>query len=345
MCGNMSMESPSRVGLARRAKLVYELISETLDEYTRDRGEMVAAGLAFFTLLSLAPLIIIAVAIAGAVLGHGTAQQEALRSIAETMGPGAAETVRGWVQQASDAGGVASVMGFALLLLGASRLAAQLRLALNQVWNVDEYLAEGFKASVSDYVKRRLFAFLFVLASGPLLLVVVASRAVLTGVSHWLFAATPFTGTLVQLSQFGLSLLLVALISAAVFRVVPDTRVGWRAVLPGAMLTSVLFNLGNLLVGLYLGRASVTETYGAAGSLVVVLLWLFFSSQFFLLGAEFTQVYARHFGRALSGEERAELSRAENERRRVKARLESEERQKRANRDREIDEAQGAEAR
>lgn len=298
------------MGLRARAGQGYRLVDETIDEYIKDRGELAAAGLAFFTLLSIAPLIIIAVAIAGVVLGQHAARQEATQLISQTMGTGAAGTVVEWMDQAAAGGRVASVIGFLLLLYTASRLAAQMRVALNQVWNIDEPLAEGFKASIRGYLRRRLFAFLLVLASGPLLLAVFASRALLTGLHESLFAGTPLAGTLVQLGQLAFSLVTVTGISAIVFKYVPDTNIGWRAVSCGAVLTSLLFNLGNWLVGLYLGRASVAQAYGAAGSGVVVLLWLYFSAQMFLFGAEFTQVYARHFGRGLSRTEEEELSRA-----------------------------------
>ncbi len=302
-----------RKALADTAKLIYRLVDETLDEYAKDRAEMVAAGLAFYTLLSMAPLIIIAVAIAGAVLGKGAARSEALQLVTENMGRDAAETVDSWVKQASESGAMASVIGFLLVLYTASRLGAQLREGLNQVWNVDTVLASGFKATVRDYLRRRLFAFLLILASGPILLLIFLSRALLSGFQETLFGGdTALAGWLVQLSQVTFSLLLVAGMSAIVFKTVPDTRIGWPAILRGAALTSALFNGGNLLVGLYLGRASVSQTYGAAGSAVVVLLWLYFSAQMFLFGAEFTQVYARHYGRGLNAEERQELELAQH---------------------------------
>jgi len=287
---------PYGSALAHRAKLTYRLLDETFDEYSKDRAEMVAAGLAFHTLLSMAPLIIIAVAIAGAVLGEGAARGAALQLVTENMGRNAAATVDTWVQQASDSGALASMIGFLILLYTASRLGAQLRVGLNQIWNVDPFLARGFKASIRDYLRRRLFAFILILASGPVLLVIFLSRALLSGLQKALFGGDIALG-LVELGQVTFSWLLVAGMSAVVFKVVPDTRVGWRAVLRGGMLTSVLFNCGNFLVGLYLGRATLSQTYGAAGSAVVVLLWLYFSAQMFLFGAEFTQVYARHHGR------------------------------------------------
>jgi membrane protein len=300
-----------RAALVRKVGLIYSLLDETWDEYTKDRAELVAAGLAFFTLLSMAPLIIIAVALAGAILGEGVARSEALRLVDENMGSVAAKTVDGWVTQASESGAVASVIGGALLLYTASRLGAQLRSGLNQVWNVDRALARGFKASIRDYLRRRLFAFLLVLASGPLLLVIFVSRALLSGLKQAVLSQTALAGGVAQLSQMAFSLALVAALSAVVFKVVPDTRVGWGAVVRGGAVTSILFNVGNLVVGLYLGRAGVTRTYGAAGAAVVVLLWLYFSAQMFLFGAEFTQVYARHYGRGLNARERQELDKAQ----------------------------------
>lgn len=284
------------------------MVNQTISQYSTDGGEMIAAALAFYTLLSIAPLIIIAVAIAGAVLGRSAAEREVLRVLSDAMGPDAAATVQGWVRQASESGGVASFVGFLLVLFAASRLGAQLRVALNKVWNVDVNQAEGFKGSVRDYVKRRLFAFLLVAAAGPLLLAVFASRALLTGLSDVLFASAPGAATLVGAAQLSFSIVIVAVVSALVFRVVPDMLVSWRPVLLGALLTSIVFNAGNWLVGLYLGRATVAQTYGAAGSAVVVLLWLYFSAQMFLLGAEFTQVYAAHYCGASKREEASDAA-------------------------------------
>lgn len=302
-----------RPGLLARCRDASATVNDAIDSYVVDRAELAAAGLAFFTLLSIAPLIIIAVAVAGSLLGQGTARQEALRLVGETMGADAAVAVTGWVEQAAESGGLASVAGFGFMLYAASRLGAQLRVALNQVWNVDERLAESFKATIHDYVKRRLFAFLMVLAAGPLLLVVFVSRALLTKLQELVIATTPANGLVVQLGQVVFSLISVAVVTALVFRTVPDTRVGWGPIKRGAMMTSLLFNAGNWLVGMYLERAAVAEAYGAAGSVVVVLLWLYFSAQMFLFGAELTQAYARRHGSGLSDAEAEELARAESQ--------------------------------
>lgn len=277
-------------GLRRWLSELWQLLSDTLDEYSKDRGDLVAAALAFYTLLSLAPLIIVAVAIAGLALGGGTARQEVFVLIGQTMGPDAAGAIDGWVQQASHAGAVASTIGAVLTLVAASRFTAQLRNALNQIWNVKVAETKGFKSSVRDYVSRQLFAFGLVLASGPILLGIFASRAVLVGLGSRIVPQSIAAGVMVQLLHFLFSLVLVTATSLVIFRYVPDTRIRWPALLRGALLTSILFNLGNLVVGIYLGKAAVGAAYGAAGSVVVVILWLDYSAQMFLIGAEFTQV-------------------------------------------------------
>jgi membrane protein len=300
-------------GKAHFLRTAWSIINETLDDYSRDRGDAAAAALAFHALLSIAPLLIIAIAIAGAVLGESTARAEVAMLLARTMGQDAAVTVDGWVSQANESGGLASVIGAVLLFFTASRLGDQLRNALNQVWGIDVYVAESFKATISDYLQRRIVAFALVLSAGPLLLLVFASRALLSGASELLFGGFAFGGAVTQALQLAGSIVLVAVMTAAAFRLLPDTHVGWRAILPGALLTSLLFNLGNVAVGLYLGRAGAVAMYGAAGSAVVILLWVYFSAQLFLYGAEFTEVYARRYGRGLTPREAREVRVAEDQ--------------------------------
>jgi membrane protein len=277
-------------------RVAWDIAQQTLDGFSKDRGDLVAAALAYYTLLSIAPLVIVAVAIAGMVLGRGAAQQEVARLLTDTMGPAAAAAVEGWVEQAAANGAVASAVGLGLVLMGASRLGGQLRNALNQIWNVDVTGPRGFRRVVTDYLQKRVFSFVVVMASGPALLVVFVSRALLTGFHELLFAQSPWAGVVVQASQLLLSVTIVGGICAGVFRFVPDLRVSWRSALWGGLLTSVLFNVGNLLVGIYLARASVGAAYGAAGSAVVVLLWLQLSAYMFLLGAEFTQRLHQRLG-------------------------------------------------
>lgn len=289
-------QEPYNMAMVRKAaRSFWALAMETIDEFSKDRGDLVAAALAFYALLSIAPLIIVAVAIAGIILGQGNARHEVQELLQGAMGANMAHVVDDWVQEASKSGGIASVIGAGLTLAAASKFTAQLRSALNQVWNIDVKLADTFKSSIKGYFARELFAFASILAAGPLLLAIVASRAIIAGFGKAVLSRFAFTGVATQLLQIAFSVVLVALLSAVVFRVIPDTKVRWRAACWGAVLTSLLFNVGNLLVGFYLGKAAVGAAYGAAGSLVVVLLWLYFSAYMFLLGAEFTQVYSSHF--------------------------------------------------
>ena len=295
-------------------RAAWEIISQTLDGFTKDRGDLLAAALAYYTLLSIAPLIIVAVAIAGMVLGEGNAKREVARMLTETMGPAVASTVEGLVAQAAAGGGVASAVGLALVLMGASRLGGQLRNALNQIWNVEVAASQGWRSAVADYCMKRAFSLVVVLASGPVLLAVFASRALLTGFYTFLFADAPWSGVIVQGLQLFFSVGTVALISTGVFRFVPDLRVSWRSASWGGLITSLLFNAGNVVVGLYLGRASVSAAYGAAGSAVVLLLWLQFSAYMFLMGAELTQrLHQRHTGEVVQSSDAASSTRPESE--------------------------------
>jgi membrane protein len=298
--------------IPQRMSTIWRLVNQTLEEFSKSRADLLAAALAFHALLSMAPLIILAVAIAGLVLGEASAHAEMTRLLESTLGAKSAETVNTWVSEASESGAVASVVSIVLTLLTASRFGETLRNALNQVGQIDVFMAAGFRSTIADYLKRRVFAFLVVAASGPLLLLMVLSRTLLTGFHTRLFAATPWQGFMVQVAQVVVSLLSVAFTTTLVFRYVPDTRVSWRNAWVGGAFTSILFNVGNALVSWYLARASVTAAYGAAGSLVVVLLWLYFSAQIFLLGAGFTRAYAQRYGSALSESEKREVREAKH---------------------------------
>jgi len=274
--------------------VTWQLVVRTVDQFSVDRGALMAAAVAFYALLSIAPLAMIAVAVAGTVLGSGRAHYQLAAVLRQSMGPNAERTVMDWVNQAANSAAAGSIIGVLLTVWAASRLFGQLREALNQIWNVEVPESSSIRDSVKDYARRQLFAIAMVFVAGPLLLASFASRALLSNAYGWVGASA---GALVQVGQFVVSLVLIAATTAIVFKVVPDVNVDWHSVLVGSSLTSVLLNAGNYLVGLYLGRASVADTYGAAGSAVVVLLWLYFSAQIFLLGAEFTQVYAVQSGR------------------------------------------------
>jgi membrane protein len=299
------MSARSRLGAA------FAVVKDAVAGFSEDRAEILAAALAFYTLLSLAPLVIIAVAVAGTLLGQSEARQEVTRVLTQATSASVAETINGWVDQAAKTTGVASVIGGALLLYTASRLFEQIKAALNQVFDVDEFSSEGFKTTAKSYVLRKLFGFAMVLGAGVVLIAVFVSRTALYAASSRIFAHAPRAGTLAEIGQVGFSIIVVTGVAAVLFKIVPDTKVGWRAAWIGGLVTSILFNIGNILVGLYLARATVAATYGAAGSLVVVLLWFFYSAQILLVGAEIAHAVQCRFGRHLAPEDKRALQAAE----------------------------------
>jgi membrane protein len=314
----MSMNVPPKL------RMVWELLRDTVGGFGADRGALLGGALAFYSLLSLAPLLIVAIAIAGIVLGPAAARGELIQMLEESMSPEVAAEINGWVEHASELGGIASVTGIALAIFSASRLFAKLRVALNEVLDVDESGEAGFRAAVKGYVRRRVYAFAMVLGAGVALLFASATRTFLSTIHGRVFGGSAGAAISAQILQVVFSLVLVAAVTAAILRLVPDTKLGWRSVAVGAAFTSVLFNVGSAILGIYLGRASVADPYGAAGTAVVVLLWINFSAQALLLGAELTRAYAARFGRGLTPEEEEEAERAEREAERHAARREAE---------------------
>jgi membrane protein len=282
-------------------RTVYELLRDTVTEFTRDKCPTLGAALAFYVMLSLAPLLLVVIGIAGLVYGDDApARAQVVSQFRDLVGADGATLVETMLAASrSKSGGVLStVIGLVVLVIGATGVFAQLQEALNAVWNVPERKTAGLGLWVM--LRDRLLSFSVVLGLAFLLLVSLVLGAVLAGVQNWLKAhlgdgAAWGIGTL----NFALSLALSAVLFALIYKLLPDARVGWRSVWVGAVATALLFNLGKYLIGLYLGQAAVGSSFGAAGSLAVLLVWVYYSTQLLLVGAEFTQVYATRFGRGL----------------------------------------------
>lgn len=249
-----------------------------------------AAALAFFTVFSIAPVVIVAVTVVGLVLGERAAQGEIMTQLQDVIGPEAAEVVQTAVvnSQISEAGLLPSLIGIGAILLGATTVFAQMQQSLNAIWDV---AARPSRNSVLLYLRNRLMSLTVVLAIGFILLVSlmlsVALRAVMTYAEQWL----PLPEVLVLGLEIVLSLTVVTLLFAAMFRILPDVVLKWRDVLVGAGLTAVLFTLGRSAIAMYLANTATASTYGAAGSLVVLLLWVNYSSLILLYGAAFTRAH------------------------------------------------------
>jgi membrane protein len=270
------------------------LFKETFREFGEDKAPRLGAALAYYTIFSIAPLLLIAIAIAGMVFGDEAAQGGVTRELGKVMGDSSAKAIEEMVQNANKpkAGAVATIVGIVTLLFGASGVFSQLKDALNTIWNIEPKKAAG----VMGFIKSRFLSMAMVMVVAFLLLVSLVVDAAITGMSGYLERVVPGGAVVVQIVQLIVSFGIITLLFAAIFRYLPDRRIAWKDVWLGAVITSLLFVIGKFALGLYLGKAAPGSSFGAAGSLVVLLVWVYWSAQILFLGAEFTQVYARTYG-------------------------------------------------
>lgn len=271
------------------------LLKGTVTEWREDKVPLWAAALAYYTIFSLAPLLILAIAIAGAAFGEDAARGEIVRQIQGLIGRQGAEAVQTMIENASQPGSggtIATIFSIATLLFGASGVFGQLQEALNTIWEVKPDPSRGVKTMVYS----RFLSFAMVLVIGFLLLVSLILSAVLAGISTYFSNLFPILASFGQVINFVVSFGVTTLLFALIYKVLPDVRIPWSDLWVGAAVTSLLFSIGRYLIGLYLGNSGVGSTYGAAGSIIVVLFWVYYSAQIILLGAEFTQVYAKFHG-------------------------------------------------
>ena len=273
---------------------VWYLVTETVKEFFADNGPRLGAALAFYTALSLSPLLLVLISLAGVAFGEEAARGEIAAQIQDMIGEDGAKSVETMLASHKSAatGTLMTIVGIVTLVIGASGVFAQLQDALNTVWNVKPKEGGGILGMIRD----RALAFSLVGGMAFLLLVSLVVAAVLSGIDEWLQAHLPGAAFWIKAGNQVLSFLLTAALFAMIFKVLPHARPTWRDVRTGALLTAVLFTLGKYLIGLYLGRAAVGSAYGAAGSFVLILVWIYYSTQILLLGAEFTRVYATRFG-------------------------------------------------
>jgi membrane protein len=280
---------------APSTKTIIGIVKETFQEWNEDKVPLWAAGLAYYTVFSLAPLLLIAIAIAGAVFGEEAARGELVNQIRGLIGQEGAEAVQAMIQNArkpESGGTIATLFGVIALLFGASGVFGQLQDALNTIWEVKPKPKQALRA----FLQSRFLSFASVLVIGFLLLVSLVLSATLSGISAYFSGLIGNWAILGEFLNFVISFGVITLLIAAIYKFLPDVDVTWKDLWVGAAVTSLLFSLGKYFIGLYLGNSGVTSTYGAAGSLIVILIWVFYSAQIILLGAEFTQVYAKHRG-------------------------------------------------
>ena len=270
------------------------LLKETVTEYVNDGAMSRGAAIAYYTVFSIAPLLVICIAIAGLVFGEEAARGAIVEQLRGLMGKEAAEAVQSMVESASnvESGIWATVIGVVTLLITATGVFGELQTSLNVIWKAQP---DG-DGAVTDVVKTRAVGLGLVGALGFLLIVSLGESTALSALGDYLNGLLPGMGTIMQVVSFLVSFMLVAVLFAAIYKVLPDRALSYRDVAIGAVATAFLFTVGKTLISLYIGSSQVASSYGAAGALIVVLLWVYYSSQIFLLGAEFTKVWSIHYG-------------------------------------------------
>ena len=271
-----------------------KLLQETFQEWQEDKASRIAAALAYYTVFSLSPLLVIAIAIAGAFFGRETAQDEIIAQVTALVGEDGVKPVMMALNNMTEPKirGIASLISIGVLLLGASGIFAQLQDALNTVWKVKPQPGQGMLL----FIRKRVSSFFMVLAIGFILILSLILSAVVSTLSKYKTDYLPGSDILWENLDFIVSLGLMTFIFCLMFKYVPDVKIAWKDVFVGAVITAVLFLFGKFLLGVYLSQGSLGSAYGAAGSLIVLLAWIYYSAQIILLGAEFTQVYARMYG-------------------------------------------------
>jgi membrane protein len=276
---------------------LWTLLKETFTAWNDDKVPRHGAALAYYTVLSLVPLLVVIIAIIGLILGHEVVQNHLLEQIGNMVGPQSAEAIKDMLQRASgpSSGIVASILATGTLLFGASGVFAQLQDSLNSIWGVKPKAGRGLWGLIQD----RFMSFAALLGTGFLLLVSLVLSAALSAFGKWFGGWLPAPEFVLQGLELLLSLAVITGLFAMMFKVLPDAEVAWRDVWVGAVLTALLFTIGKFVIGLYLGKSDVGSAYGAAGSLVIILVWVYYSAQIVLFGAEFTQVYANQVGASI----------------------------------------------
>ena len=271
-----------------------------------------AAALAYYTLFSIAPLLLIAVGVAGSVFGREASQDQIIGAIQDLVGIQSVGAIQEMLESASqrpDSGFFATAAGMILLLLGAAGVVGQLQDSLNAIWRVASKTRRGFLGTVQD----RLVSYSIVLGVGFLLVVSLVVSAVLTAVSEIVGGFLTIDAAAAHSLDLIVSFVLITLLFAVIYKYVPDVRIAWADVWFGAAAISLLFSVGKFFIGFYLGHSTVTSIYGAAGSLVTLLLWVYYSSLMFFFGAELTQVYATRYGSRAVAAEKDQSVRASSE--------------------------------
>jgi membrane protein len=272
----------------------WNLIKDTVSGFMADEALSRAAAIAYFTIFSIAPLLLVVIAIAGLVFGREAAQAAIMGQFSGMMGKGSGDALASMLQsagsQSQKSGTIATIIGVVTLLITASGAFGEIQSSLNKIWKAEP------KAGLSRLVRARAASMGLVLTLGFLMLVSLVISAGLAAFGHWVEGVFPGAKALMAVINFVITLALLSAVFAAIYKFLPDKPIAWRDVAVGAVATALLFTIGKSLIGLYIGSSNVAESYGTAGSLIIILLWIYYSTVTFLAGAEFTRAYAQRFG-------------------------------------------------
>ena len=276
-------------------KRAFSLIQKTIVAWLDDFAPSMGAAIAYYTVFSLAPLLVIVIAVAGAIFGHEAVTGQITGQLSGLLGVEGARLVQGLVAAASDTerGMVAGSISIAVLLVGATTVFAELQSALDRIWHVPE---REKPQGVWAVLRARLLSFGLILGLAFMLMVSLVAGAVTAAMANWLGTLMPGSAAVLYAINLLVSLAFTTVIFAMIFKFMPSTPVRWHEVWIGAVVTALLFEVGKFLIGLYISKSGITESFQAAGSLVVLLAWVYYAAQIFLLGAEFTKVYANECG-------------------------------------------------
>jgi membrane protein len=270
---------------------IWKLLRDTVVSFIEDEALSRGAAIAFYAVTSIAPVLLIVIAIAGLVFGQDAAENAIVAQLSDLMGRQTAEVLQSAVASAASksSGTIATIIGLITLMLSASGVFGEMQSTLNAIWK-----AEPKGVTVSRLIRARAASLGLVAALGLLLIVSLTVSVALTAFGNDLDAVLPFGELLFQAMNVLVSLLPISILFAAIYKVLPDLE--WRDVIVGGVVTAVLFNIGKSLIGWYIGSSAVASSYGAAGALIILLLWVYYSIQLFLLGAEFTKIHASRHG-------------------------------------------------
>ncbi|ESQ84353.1 hypothetical protein AEAC466_08340 [Asticcacaulis sp. AC466] len=269
------------------------IFKETIREWNDDKVPRLGAALAFYSMLSMGPLLLIVIAMAGTAFGRDAVSGYVFTEIRGLIGDQGASAIQNILISTSNpkANFIASLVGIITLIVSATSFFAQLQDALNTIWNVEEQESGHW----TWFIQKRLLSFAMIVGIGFLLLIALVVSAALSAIGAFVRDLIPLAFVL-HFANLAVSFGVITVLFAMIFKVLPDVHIKWRDTWVGAAITAVLFSFGKLLIGLYLGHSAFSSAYGAAGSLIVVLVWIYYSTQIFFLGAEFTQVYSRYMG-------------------------------------------------